>query len=174
MSQTNRTLNRMLLALLGLVLLAAGALTAAAGVVPEVSAVWTSTAASGLDRSRELLATATLPGAARSWWAVGPAAGLVLAAVLSVAWLASQGGGRTSRAATDMEGDRGSTVVDIGLVSACVGAALTGNRQVLGTSVSAWRVHGGAWYFNRQTPLQQARIAEWKAVRDAEKVTVAG
>jgi D-serine/D-alanine/glycine transporter len=22
---------------------------------------------------------------------------------------------------------------------------------------------GAAWYFNRQTPLQQARIAEWNA-----------
>ena len=45
MRQTNRTRNRILLALLGLVLLAAGALTAAAGLVPEVSAAWTSTAA---------------------------------------------------------------------------------------------------------------------------------
>jgi D-serine/D-alanine/glycine transporter len=33
---------------------------------------------------------------------------------------------------------------------------------------------GAAWHFNRQTPLQQARIAEWKAVRDAETVPVAG
>ena len=33
---------------------------------------------------------------------------------------------------------------------------------------------GAAWYFNRQTPLQQARIAEWKAVRDAEAVPAAG
>jgi D-serine/D-alanine/glycine transporter len=33
---------------------------------------------------------------------------------------------------------------------------------------------GAAWYLNRQTPLQQARIAEWKAVRDAETVPVAG
>jgi hypothetical protein len=142
MSQTNRTLNRILLALLGLVLLAAGALTAAAGFVPEVSAAWTSTAASGLDRSSELLATAPLPGAARSWWALGPVAGLVVAAALSVAWLASQGGGRTPRAATDVDGDRGSTVVDVGLVAACLSDALAGNRQVLGSAVSAWRFHG--------------------------------
>jgi D-serine/D-alanine/glycine transporter len=33
---------------------------------------------------------------------------------------------------------------------------------------------GAAWYFNRQTPLQQARIAEWKAVRDAAPVPAAG
>ncbi|WCI08050.1 hypothetical protein PJ267_16200 [Arthrobacter sp. OVS8] len=142
MRQTNRALNRSLLALLGLVLLAAGVLTAAAGLVPEVAAAWTATAAAGLDRSGELLSTAPLPGAARSWWAVAAVTGLLLASGLSVAWLASQGGGRTPRAATDLDGDRGSTVVDIEFVAACVSATLAGNLQVLGTSVSAWRVHG--------------------------------
>ncbi len=142
MRQTNRALNRSLLALLGLALLAAGVLTAAAGLVPEVAAAWTATAAAGLDRSGELLSTAPLPGAARSWWAAAAVTGLLLAAGLSVAWLASQGGGRTPRAATDLDGDRGSTVVDIEFVAACVSATLAGNRQVLGTSVSAWRVHG--------------------------------
>ena len=29
---------------------------------------------------------------------------------------------------------------------------------------------GVAWYFNRQTPLQQARILEWKAEAAAEKM----
>ena len=32
---------------------------------------------------------------------------------------------------------------------------------------------GGAWYFNRQTPLQQARIAEWKAEAAIEKAALA-
>lgn len=142
MRQTNRALNRTLLALLGIVLLAAGALTAAAGLVPEVAAAWTATAAAGLDRSGELLATAPLPGAARSWWAVGAVTGLLLAAALSIAWLASQGGGRTPRVVTDRDGDRGSTVVDTGLVAACVSDSLAGNRQVLSSSVSAWGVQG--------------------------------
>lgn len=142
MSQTNRTLNRILLALLGLVLLVAGALTAAAGLVPEVAAAWTATAASGLDRCGELLSTAPLPGAARSWWAVAAVAGLVLAAALSIAWLASQGGGRTPRVLTARDGDRGSTVVDTGLVAACISESLAGNRQVLRSSVSAWGLHG--------------------------------
>ena len=31
---------------------------------------------------------------------------------------------------------------------------------------------GVAWYFNRQTPLQQARIAEWKAMAEAEKIAL--
>jgi D-serine/D-alanine/glycine transporter len=28
---------------------------------------------------------------------------------------------------------------------------------------------GAAWYFNRRTPLQQARMVEWKAESDADK-----
>ncbi|TFB48156.1 amino acid permease [Cryobacterium tagatosivorans] len=32
---------------------------------------------------------------------------------------------------------------------------------------------GAAWYFNRQAPLQQARIAEWKAEARAEKAALA-
>ena len=40
--------------------------------------------------------------------------------------------------------------------------------------VPVWFVGlGAAWYFNRQTPLQQARIAEWKAVAAAEKAALA-
>jgi len=32
---------------------------------------------------------------------------------------------------------------------------------------------GVAWHFNRQTPLQQARIAEWKAEAAIEKAALA-
>jgi D-serine/D-alanine/glycine transporter len=32
---------------------------------------------------------------------------------------------------------------------------------------------GGAWYFNRQTPMQQARIADWKAEAAIEKAALA-
>jgi D-serine/D-alanine/glycine transporter len=31
---------------------------------------------------------------------------------------------------------------------------------------------GAAWFVNRKTPLQQARIAEWTAVSIAEKVAL--
>jgi D-serine/D-alanine/glycine transporter len=31
---------------------------------------------------------------------------------------------------------------------------------------------GAAWYVNRKTPLQQARIVEWKAESDSDKAKV--
>lgn len=142
MSQTNRTLNRILLAMLGLLLLAAGALTAAAGLIPGISAVWTAAAESGLNQAGALLATAPVPGTGLSWWAVAGIAGLILGAGLSIAWLASQGGGRSFSVATDRDGERGKTVVDAGLVAASISGSLAGDRRVLNSAVSAWDVKG--------------------------------
>ena len=142
MSHTNRALNRILLALAGLVLLAAGAATAAAGMLPDVAGGWAAAGSSLMDQAGTILASAPLPGPARSWWAVAGVAVLVLAAGLSIAWLASQGGGRTSRVGQESDGGRGTTVVETGLVSAAVKQALDGNRLVLGASVSAWETRG--------------------------------
>ena len=86
-----------------------------------------------------VLCTAGLAGVA----AVAGVAGLLLAAGLCVAWLASQGGGRTPRLARDNDGDSGTTVVDTGLVAAAVSEALAGNRLVLGSTVSAWESRHG-------------------------------
>ncbi|MGY3319476.1 hypothetical protein [Arthrobacter sp. TE12232] len=142
MSQTNRALNRIILALAGLVLLAAGAATAAAGMMRGVAASWAATGSSLMDHAGSLLDSAPLPGPARSWWAVAGVAALILAAGLSIAWLASQGGGRTPRVGREADGDRGTTVVETGLIAAAVKQALEGNRLVLGTSVSAWESRG--------------------------------
>jgi hypothetical protein len=66
--------------------------------------------------------------------------GLLLAAALCVAWIASQGGGRTRRLAQEDDGGRGTTVVDVGLVSAAVKNATADNRLVVATAVSAWEL----------------------------------
>lgn len=65
MSQTNRALNRILLALAGLALLAAGASTA--GILPDIAALWAAAGSSLADRAGSLLAAAPLPGPARNW-----------------------------------------------------------------------------------------------------------
>ncbi len=142
MSQTNRALNRILLALAGLVLLIAGAATAAAGILPDIAALWSAAGPSLVDQAGGLLAAAPLPGPARSWWAVAGVAVPVLAAGLSIAWLASQGGGRTARVGRETEAGLGTTVVETGLVAAAVKQALDGDPLILGTTVSAWETKG--------------------------------
>ncbi|MGO4146528.1 hypothetical protein AB4Y77_15730 [Paenarthrobacter sp. YAF11_1] len=161
MRQTNRALNRILLALLGLALLGAGAAVIAAGTLPGAADAWTATASSVRDSGRNLVGTAPLPDPVRSWWLVAGIAVLLVWVALSAAWLASQGGGRTPRLAeqrhgtvqrdgTDVRdgsqgtgGARGRTVVDVGLVSTALREALSGNRDVLATSVSAWESRRG-------------------------------
>ncbi|MFJ6456358.1 hypothetical protein [Paenarthrobacter sp. NPDC091669] len=155
MRQTNRALNRILLALLGLALLGAGAAVIAAGTLPGAADTWTATASSVRDSARNLVDTAPLPDPVRSWWLVAGIAVLLAGVALSAAWLASQGGGRTPRLAEEQDGTgerdgtggtggaRGRTVVDVGLVSAALREALSGNRDVLATSVSAWESRRG-------------------------------
>lgn len=143
MRRTNRALNRVLLALLGTALLGSGAAFIAAGTLPGAADVWANLGASAADQLRGLLGAAPLPAPVRSWWMVAGAATLLLGAGLSAAWLASQGGGRTPRLAEESNGSDGQTVVDVGLISAAVQEALSGNRNVLATSVSAWETRRG-------------------------------
>ncbi|MET3904567.1 hypothetical protein [Paenarthrobacter sp. 4246] len=155
MRQTNRALNRILLALLGLALLGAGAAVIAAGTQPGAADTWTAVASSIRDSARNLVGTAPLPDPVRSWWLVAGTAVLLVGVALNAAWLASQGGGRTPRLAEQLDGTvvrngapgtggaRGQTVVDVSLVSTALREALSGNRDVLATSVSAWESRRG-------------------------------
>ncbi|MEV7663846.1 hypothetical protein [Paenarthrobacter sp. NPDC089316] len=143
MRNTNRALNRILLAVIGLVLLGAGAAFIAAGTSPGAAGRWASIGSSVRDHLRQLAGTAPLPEPVRSWWLVAGIAVLLVGAVLGAAWLASQGGGKTPRLAQRSEGSAGRTVVDAGLVSAAVKEALSGNPDVLATSVSAWESRRG-------------------------------
>lgn len=155
MRQTNRALNRILLALLGLALLGAGGAVIAAGTMPGAADTWTAVASSVRESARNLVVAAPLPDPVRSWWLVAGIAVLLVGVALNAAWLASQGGGRTPRLAEELDGTvagngapgaggaRGRTVVDVSLVSTALREALSGNRDVLATSVSAWESRRG-------------------------------
>jgi hypothetical protein len=138
MRNTNRALNRVLLALLGIVLLGTGAALISAGTLPWAADLWTASASSMRDQARSLVGTAPLPEPVRSWWLVLGVALPLVGAGLSAAWLASQGGGKTPRLAEQSEGTAGRTVIDAGLLSTAIREALHGNTDVLSTSVSAW------------------------------------
>lgn len=143
MRNTNRALNRVLLTLVGILLLGTGAALIAAGTLPWFADLWTTTASSVREQARSLAGTAPLPDPVRSWWLVLGVAVPLVGAVLSVAWLASQGGGKTPRLAEQSEGTAGRTVIDAGLISTAIREALSGNTDVLSTSVSAWESRRG-------------------------------
>ncbi|HKU34955.1 MAG TPA: hypothetical protein VJP90_05350 [Paenarthrobacter sp.] len=143
MRNTNRALNRLMLAIVGLVLTGAGAVVFAVGVLPSAASTWTATGAFAANQARNLMDSAPLAGPVRSWWVVAGIAVLLLGAVLCVVWLSRQGGGRTPVLGRQSHGAEGATVIDSGLVALAVQEAFADNKQVLSTSVSAWESQRG-------------------------------
>ncbi|WP_457946539.1 hypothetical protein ACTAQI_13515 [Pseudarthrobacter sp. alpha12b] len=142
MNNTNRAMNRLFLAAAGLVLLCAGALAAGAGLVPGLREQWGAVGAGLPDTWQALLRTAPAPEPLGSWWALGVPALLLLGAVVSVLWIARQGGGRTGTAAQAHDQEVGDTAVDVSYLAAAVEEALEGSRAVVGSSLTAWHVPG--------------------------------
>ncbi|MHA7142095.1 hypothetical protein [Arthrobacter sp. Bz4] len=169
MSSTHRWLNRTLLAVLGLILVAVGALTAAAGLVPDVAEAWTSTGATAVNGLPALLASAPLT-ADTSWWTIAALALVVVCVALLIGWIASQGGGRTSTVGRQGSA-MGNTTVETSLVADALRTALEENGQILAVAVSSWRVR-------RQTGLrvrvQPRRGASPGAVVAAANEAIAG
>ncbi|MFJ4028675.1 hypothetical protein ACIPWF_14965 [Paenarthrobacter sp. NPDC089989] len=143
MRNTNRALNRLVLAVVGLLLVILGAAVFAAGLLPSAATTWTSTVSHVTEEARRLLESAPLAGPLRSWWLVAGIAVLLFCAALCLAWISRQGGGHTPVMGRQSEGTDGTTVIDSGLVSFAVQEALADHRQVLSTSVSAWESRRG-------------------------------
>ena len=152
MNSTNRAMNRILLAITGLVLLAAGALAAAAGLVPGIREQWSDAAAALAARWQGLLRTAPAPEPLGSWWALTVPALLLIGAAASIFWLTRQGGGRTATAAIAPDPELGDTAVDVSYLAAAVDEELKGNRAVAASSLTAW--HGR----NKRNPAPGLRL----------------
>lgn len=142
MSSTHRGLNRILLALLGAVLLAAGTLTMWAGASPNVARQWTRTGADTLAWTRQQLRATPIPGTDTSWWTVSALLLLAVMVTLLVCWIASQGGGRTGSLGAHEDAGQGATTVDITFAAQAINDATAENGQLLSTTVSAWHVKG--------------------------------
>ncbi|ALV47176.1 hypothetical protein MB46_18455 [Arthrobacter alpinus] len=143
MNGTNRGLNRALLAVFGLVLALAGAAALVAGTNRGFAQRWTLAGTTIWARIQERLDAARIPGTDTSWWTVALLALLILIAVLSVCWIASQGTGRSNQLARQ-DSDAGSTRVDTAVAAQAIKAALAENTQVLSTSVQSWKTRGTA------------------------------
>ncbi|WP_438352338.1 hypothetical protein [Microbacterium sp. CJ88] len=136
MTSTNRTLNRVILLLLGVVALAGGAALA----LPLLPAV---TAWIGIPLLAWIPPLPDLTDPTVLWIL---AAGLVAVLVLAVAWIATRGRGRTSRA-IDADG----IVVDDTALAGILRAELDASPDVLSVAAQGYRRAGGAVLVNVQT-----------------------
>lgn len=141
MNGSNRGRNRIVLAILGLVLMGVGGAGVLAGTSSEFAENWSSTGAVAWTDIQQWLNTARIASVDISWWSVALLGALLMLAGLLVWWIASQGTGRSKHVA-HQKSSAGATTVDTAVAAQAVKAALAGNPQILGTSVQAWKSRG--------------------------------
>lgn len=172
MNHTNRALNRLLLAIAGLILIAVGGLAAASALDARVRDGWTQSADSAVTWWQNLQSSAPLQDPFGSWWTLALIAALVVLAVLCFSWLTRQGGGRTSTGGTDVDAELGDTAVDVSYLESAVAAAVAGNTSILGSSVTAWRGRRSGARNGLRLTLQTRRGASPRDVADLAEALV--
>ncbi|OII21372.1 hypothetical protein [Curtobacterium sp. MCBA15_013] len=126
MTKSNRTLNRIILFVLGLVAVIVG-IVVGAGVLPAVR--------DAISGTIQLPRNLTVP--ASSLWIIGAACAVVI--VLALVWVFTRGGGGTSVAVRERSGDDQVTV-NVALVRDVVDHELDGVRDVISARVDTYLV----------------------------------
>lgn len=147
MNTTPRLLNRLVLAVVGLLCLAAGAAGLALLVLPGAASWWEDAAPRVGETLQGVRADTTAAGQSDTWLWIALAAGLVLLIVLLVLWVLAQGRGRAGVFLTGADGRTGSGTAGTVTISAAAAeqvlrAALLERPDLVGASVSTWFVRG--------------------------------
>jgi hypothetical protein len=159
-NSTPRLLNRILLGVLGLVLIAAGAAVVATALIPAAADRWRAGA-----RSAEVWMDAALRSGADGggWLWILSALGFLAGAGLMIAWLAVQGRGRTGDFARgDGQGANeapGTVTVTAAAAEQALKTALSDRRDLVNAAVTTWRFQGTSSLRIRVYPRQGAAPA---------------
>ena len=140
MNNTNRALNRTVVFLAGLVLLAVAVLLSATTTQNALRDTWKSVTDSARTTIAGWLQATPLGGTAHSWlWIV--ALTLMLAAVgLLLSFILRQGGGHSRNLISEQTTDWDTTLVDSSVIEQSLHQALTEYSEFLSTRVSTYRV----------------------------------
>lgn len=144
MNSTPRTLNRILIGILGIKLLAIGVLLILLASVPAAATWWHGWSTGAWANMRRLFERTRFPGRQDSWLWIVLVLLLVLVIALMVAWIAQQGKGRTDLLVA--EEDPGEVPGDVrigsGVAEQALRAALADRPDLAGTTVAAYKVRG--------------------------------
>ena len=156
MNSTPTLLNRVLLAVLGLKLLAVGALLILLATVPAVAAWWHAWSGAAWNAANQAFNATRFPGRPQSWlWLVVALALLVLIGLM-VAWVAQQGKGRSNLLASEY--DPGEVPGDVriggGVAEQALKQALSGRPDLASASVTTYDVKGSPALKVRLLPRQ--------------------
>ncbi|MEB7503138.1 hypothetical protein [Arthrobacter koreensis] len=158
MNRTPRSVNRLLLGLGGLLLLALGAGLVLLSVDPAAARWWQDTAPSLTGGLRRLLSGTSIPGQAQSWLWPALALAMIVMVVLLVLWIAAQGRGRadTLVAEYDDDGAPGRIAISGSVPEQALREALLKDPDVTSVGVSTWQLQDGNGLRVRIVPRQGA------------------
>ncbi|WP_334173572.1 hypothetical protein [Sinomonas sp.] len=152
MNGTPRTLNRLLILVFGLIVLALGSLMILLAAVPAVGEWWTGWAPSASLAAGRAFASTWIPDTRVSWLWLLAMALLVLVILGMIGWMALQGTGRrdliawsnpTAEHGLPETGEaRGRVAIAASTADQALRAALASRKDLLGTSVAAVEFEG--------------------------------
>ena len=145
MNRTPRILNRVLLGLGGLLLLATGAGLILLTTSPAAARWWQDNAPLLMAGGGRMLEDTAMPGQSQSWFWPLLALAMAVAVVLLVLWISAQGRGRadTLVAEYDDEGAPGRIVISGAVPEQALRAALLQDPDVASVAVSTWELGTG-------------------------------
>lgn len=156
MNSTPALLNRVLLTLLGVVLLAVGLLLVLLAAVPAVGPSWHAWASGAWDGISQAFNSTRFPGGQESWLWIVVALALLVLMGLMVAWIAQQGKGRANVLVAEYDpGDvPGDVRIGGGVAEQALRQALEGRPDLAGFSVTTYDVKGSPALKVRLMPRQ--------------------
>ena len=158
MNATHRGVNRTVLLVVGVVLIAGGAVAAAAALVPDVASVWRSATESSVQWMRDAAAATRLAEATPvSWLAIAVLAALLAIVVVAVIIVARLGGGRSSTVLREeaRDGAQGAVTIGHGFAADALTGALANRSEILSSRVAARKVRGIDVLHVKVTPRQR-------------------
>jgi len=156
MNSTPSLLNRILVAVIGLKLLAIGVLLMLLAAVPAVRPWWHSWSAGLWDTANGAFNATRFPGRPESWLWIVVAFALLVLIGLMVAWMAQQGKGRSNLLAAEYDpGDvPGDVRISGGVAEQALKQALAGRPDLAGATVVTYDVKGAPALKVRLLPRQ--------------------
>jgi hypothetical protein len=141
MNTTNRGLNRTIIFLVGLIVLAVGAATILLAVIPTVTSGWKDTAPTvGKNVDGVFQAAPLFTGG--SWLAVAAVVALAILIVLLLVFIIRQGNGHTGELLHDTTTEHGATIVQSAVAKDALEQALADRDDLVALSVSTYQVKG--------------------------------
>lgn len=180
MNQTPRLLNRLILGLAGLLLLALGAAAIALAVAPAIREAWSRPADDALTGLGGFWANAAESTPGHSVWWLAVIATAVLLIVLAIIVVTRQGRGRTGRLlARDGTDLPGTVDLSVGVAEQALTEALASRPEIVSVNVAGYRVGADTQLRIAVSPrpgaapdeiadLVEARLRDWDALLGTE------